>query len=82
MDPVNAANAHSLSSFSQGQQACHGMGYVYSSNFIGASYGGPSSMMLAKDQAKLLISNDDEVKQDGQSFHLTKTVSGNAPVVD
>jgi hypothetical protein len=37
---------------------------------------------LAEEQGQVLITNEKEVKQDGQSFHLSKMVSVNAPVLD
>jgi hypothetical protein len=56
-------------------QAAHG-------GFIGATTEHEAFGRLAEDQGQVLITNEEEVKQDVHSFHLPKMVSVNAPVSD
>jgi hypothetical protein len=50
--------------------------------FIGAMTQHETFGRLAKEQGQVLITNEEAVKQVGQSFHLPKMVSVNAPVLD
>jgi hypothetical protein len=61
----------------------HGsFGGTTNDGFIGAASGWSAFGTTSEDQRQVLISNEEEVKQDGQSYHLPKMVSVNAPLPD
>jgi hypothetical protein len=79
--PVYAATVANRGYGNYGQQATSPQFGHHASPFVGASV--QRSGHIANTKAsRALISNDDEVKQDWQSFHLPKLVSVNGLVAD